>query len=144
MFFVVMTIVMLVVASTTYFFFRSPGTTDFRLHRARYELMIAKIKTMGLTPGTSAYFWTNSNFEPDSLTRHRPHSDSNMMGMIHAMRIESGQYQVSIVTRDEGHSGTFGYVYSDALTGLPSATGGLPSLQRQVDPHWWIAYNNTW
>ncbi len=125
---------------TCYYILRSPGTADFRLHRARYEEIVARVKMMGLAPEEYAHFWTDANLEPNSLARKRAHRD--MVGMISAWRTATGQYQISITTRDEGHLGTFGYVYSETM--LPPSTGDLPSIERQIGPHWWIAYNDEW
>jgi hypothetical protein len=124
------------------YFFRSPSAADFRLHQAQYEALVAKIKRLDIPPEESGLCWTNAALEPDSLSRTRIYKDS-MVGKISVERTDSGQYLISIITRDDGHFGTFGYVYSEVTGGAPS-TSELPSVDRQIRRHWWIAYNNMW
>ena len=95
--------------------FQSPGTADFRLHRARYEQIVAKVKAMGQGPEESRHRWVSSNLDPTSFGRKRGNNE-DMVGMIEVGRDEAtGAYSVSITTLDRGHFGTFGYVYSDIV-----------------------------
>jgi hypothetical protein len=130
------------IACVISYFLRSPGTVDFHLHRAKYERIIATAKGMGVAPGTNNHFWITPELEPVPPTQIIKHND--MLGMVDVFRDDSGSYRVSIVTSDEGFSGTFGYLFSDGPLFFPDGSTGLTSVQRQIAAHWWTGYNGKW
>jgi hypothetical protein len=124
------------------YFLRSPGTVDFHLHKSRYERIIAVAKAMGIAPGANNHFWITPDLEPVPPDRIIKHSD--MLGMVDVARDDVGGYRVSIVTSDEGYSGTFGYIFADGPLFFPDNSTGLTSVQRQLATHWWTGYNGKW
>lgn len=137
-----MVVVGLIFAFGFYFFLRSPSAADFRFHQTRYEAIVTRSRAFQFEPWQTGRLWTNAALEPVSLSRNRI-NHSSMVGMIRVESTASEPYQISIITRDDGHLGTSGYIYSEA-TDSPPSTADLPSVDRQVGPYWWIAYNNSW
>ena len=130
-----------VIAVGAWYVLRSPGTVDFRLHRAQYERIAARAKTLPTGPKGYSHYWINSPMGAEPIgSRNR---SGDMSGQVFVERSDTGKFNVSIITQDMGHLGTFGYVYADA-PGNSRGTRDLPSLQRRLDAHWWIAYNDMW
>ena len=124
--------------------FQSPGKAEFRLHRTRYEQIIAKVKATGYDPLKGLRPWVSADLDPASFGRKRV-NNGDMAGMIEVSRDEAtGAYSVSITTMDSGHFGTFGYVYSDTPNVFPTGINMYLTAERQLDAHWWIAENRSW
>lgn len=125
----------------------SPSKFDFRLRRGEYEAIVRKAQTLMPSPSPDEAEWskpvhlyTDGGIYASELSRERKCED--MTGFVQVSRLKAGHTQVSIITRDLGHMGTYGYVYSETPNEKPETE--LPSLREQIDPHWWIAYNDQW
>jgi hypothetical protein len=93
------------------------------------------------------YFQIEDLSRPESL---RPgHPFPGITGLIHARMIDGG-LQIAIITRDRGHLGEYGFVYSEVPLVEVDRMGstiyyniplGLEYLGRKIDDHWWEAAN---
>lgn len=121
---------------------RSPGSSEFRLHRDRYDRIIARIKEIGIQPNGNPRLWLSADLDPTTLSRKRS-NNADMVGMVEAYRDETtGAYDIIITTQDRGHFGTFGYGYSDLPDHVP--TEGYWTRERKLDAHWYIMANRSW
>jgi hypothetical protein len=140
------TIVMFIilVVSVTGSFVHSPGTGEFRFHRTRYEQIIAKVKALGIAPGTEyRYLYLSSGLDPATLGRKRV-NNTDMEGMVEVFRDDTiGARTIIITTLDRGHFGTFGYAYAETPNSFPPP-GSMWGSEEQIDAHWWIAANRSW
>lgn len=113
-----------------------PGSADFLLRQAKYRAIVASAKqSFELDPGDSA--------------------GSAISGCpVWASRQPDGGWVITIMTKDWGHAGQFGYVYTDNVLDSVPADGFHPDRTLPVDgpmplfvtgkigEHWWTASNN--
>lgn len=129
--------------ATTSSFYHVPSARDFRAHRARYEQVIAKVKTLPWKNEVGSTFWMASNLDPATLSSKRV-NNTTMEGMVEARRdAETGKIWVIITVEDKGHVGTFGYTYREDPASAASMTQEWQSTQ-QLDAHWRLAENRSW
>lgn len=134
-------VLLLFIISVTASYIHTPGISEFRFHRTRYEQIVAKAKASGVESGS--HLWTSSDMNPASLSR-KPINTENMEGMVEVYRYdETGAYMIIITTQDQGHLGTFGYYFSDTPNHFPN-DGSMWQPTSQIDAHWWIAENRSW
>jgi hypothetical protein len=111
-----------------------PGPTDFFVNQGNYERIVKIAKSLPTKPGV--------------ITR------SDISGRtVWVNRDRSGLYTVTIRTKDYGHSGDYGYTYSDAILDskphdiypqqmtLPGSNQ-LPFVKQKMNAHWWSVYND--
>ncbi len=111
--------------------FGMPGYADFYLHRAKYENIVRTVKTLPLASGATTQL-TISGIP------------------VSAARLTNGQYQISLMTLDWDHAGSYGYLFADAPPKRVTdddyreinAPGDLPFVDRQINRHWWSVYTN--
>ena len=111
-----------------------PGYADFYLHRGRYQDIVTSAKSLNLSPGHEA-----------------EHSLAGLPTWIN--NDKSGRYTITIVTKNWGHAGKYGYVYSDeSCSAIPvddvPSEKTLPVSCRlplfvtgRINAHWWVAHN---
>lgn len=114
-----------------------PGNTDFYLHQAKYQSIVAKAKALPLAPGAQTH--------------------TTLDGLrVDVGRNPSGSYTVTITTVDWHHAGVYGYVFSDLpVTPQPAENypdsqsvdnpGDMPFVEKSIirqGGHWWSVYNN--
>jgi hypothetical protein len=106
------------------------GAGDFRRNRARYEAIVAKLKTMP-RPHSGRAYYVDRDLDPASIAEKDV--AYTMTGRVSLMRTDSGSVQVDIVTDDSGHLGSYGYIYTDGS----KPDGGPEAKLQKIDAHWW-------
>src|SRR5262245_35222317 len=118
-------------------------------HHARYEPVVAKIRSLGLKPGERREYRLDDPANPATL---RPDSESRLRppgrdaGMIWAEKDEHGRLVIAFETLDRGHGGEWGYLYADR--GVPMSRGQStegPGREWTLDCDlgggwWWVSY----
>jgi hypothetical protein len=93
------------------------------------------------------FFHIDNLSRPESLHPVLEYSQST--GDIWARKID-GALQLAIMTRDRGHLGEYGFVYSESVITVVDQMGNsiyynipgpLMDLDRKIDDHWWEAAN---
>lgn len=103
----------------------------------------------------SEYFVCDPNWDPDSI---RSRSSTTDRYNIAAIRLADGRLVVSLITRDWGHAGVFGYVYCsgeltspdeigpDSRDGSEVSIGVAAGMKWFVDDtlpgNWWVVSNH--
>ncbi len=127
---------------------------QFRLHRQKFEEIVARVKAVQIPAGTQRSLLVDPSFDVKTLRRLTTDLDNqtdSAVGKICVYRHESGEYQVTIVLEDEGHFGMYGLMYSDGPVEVHNAGdwygvvgGGLLIVDGgKIDKHWHYAYNNS-
>lgn len=130
--------------------FTSPSKWEFALHQKRYETLVQQVKQLNLKPGEQVSMRIDASLDPKSLRPAGQGSYSSMVGKVAVRRSADGSYQMGLITRDEGHAGAYGYLYSETplhlgggeVTGRVEAPGDLRFVREQIKVHWWSAYND--
>ena len=114
--------------------FGLPGRADFYLHRKSYQSMVETAKTLRIPPGQNEKHF--------------------LVGLpCWILRDRTDHYLVTILTKDWGHAGRFGYIYSDdPYSAIPAddrpeertlpVAGTLPLfVTGKINDHWWVAHD---
>lgn len=142
------------------------GRFDFYLRCIPLTSIVRQVKAAKVAPGDDVRFQSNSIFIPRSLKLVPPvlpaHSDAELAysfahpesipsdgnaGTVFVHHDKAGWYAISIVTKDLGHLGYYGYIYSEEPldggdTWATGSYGILDTIGDKVSEHWWVAYNN--
>jgi len=109
--------------------------------RDRFEQIVTRVRALAIVPGQIYRFRVSDDLEPSSLA---PLPNSAMLGrgdgrgLVRAKVDARHRLAVSIETRDDGHAGEYGFMFTD--DGLAGADLEFVQLDSQheerVDDHW--------
>jgi hypothetical protein len=131
-------------------FFGASSAGDFYIHKYQYESIVQSVKAANMAVMDQQYWVVSQWSNPVKLRRLTPsQKPPTLAGQVAAHRTRTG-YIISIVTSDNGHFGTAGYIFSDAplkpIQGdsytSTDAPGDLSFLEKRINDNWWTAYNN--
>jgi hypothetical protein len=131
---------------------QTPGYFD----RERFTGVVEQVRLLELQPGQDHFLRLDDLNDPQSI-RHLKAGERFRRGQgagnVWARRSSDNQLTVVIETRDQGHSGSYGFAYSDVpLSAKPfgkpwftiDVPGPLTFVQpkMRIDDHWWkVLYN---
>lgn len=122
----------------------------YRLKQRRLEEIVARIRTLDIQTDRSRYLSVDRSLNAASLREQRssddPYDSSIVKIAVH--RDASRDYFIEFVLEDQGHSGMFGLIFSDATVSYLDASNRriawalyLIDAAQPIDKHWWYAYN---
>ena len=133
-------------------FYFGPG----RFERDRMNAIVDVVRQQQIDPERGTQFQIDDFANPKDLRVTDPGP-----GNVWAKRTPDGELVVSIMTKDRGHCGEYGFTYSDIplkakkiedevyLVGVTGrgqelfAPGGMYEPRGKVDDHWWKVCNPT-
>jgi len=111
-----------------------------KFDRDRCERIVAQVRARGITPGHPTWFRVNDDLDAATLAPmpDMAHGRGDGRGIVRASVTADHKLAVSIETRDDGHAGEYGFLYTDP--GIPDADleGTRLDSQREdrIDDRW--------
>ena len=111
--------------------------------------IVAKIKKENMAPGNIYRFKVGKLWDVDTIKRINENNLGNQAGEIWGQRTKEGFYKISIIKKDRGHAGLYGYLYSELEIQKQEdpyikiiTPGPLHQLKAKINKNWWFVYSN--
>ncbi len=128
-----------------------PSTKDFEGNRDAYAAVVDHISKMDIAESEDIFLTCASDWATDTIEPYD--GTSGIRHTIAAKRMADGRLVVTLITKEMGHMGSYGYVYCSGKLLAPDEIGpdtwgGLEtSIHVAADMEWWVddsLPNNWW
>ena len=128
-----------------------PSKSDFESNRSSYVSVVEHISKMDIPKSESVLLTCDANWSIETIKEHAV--GSGIRHRIAAKRTFDGRLVVTLITKEMGHAGSYGYVYCSSVLSSPDEIGpdtwggSQTSIQIAPDMEWWVDEtlpNNWW
>ena len=111
-----------------------------KFDRERCERIVAQVRARNIAPGHSTWFRVSDDLDATTLAAmpEQAHGRGDGRGIVRAYLSADRKLAVSIETRDEGHAGEYGFLYTDpGMAGADLEGTRLDSQsEERIDDRW--------
>ena len=98
-----------------------PSKSDFESNRSSYVSVVEHISKMDIPKSESVLLTCDANWSIETIKEHAV--GSGIRHRIAAKRTFDGRLVVTLITKEMGHAGSYGYVYCSSVLSSPDEIG---------------------